>query len=120
MSDCKGSCGGCCGKCGGCGSAMVLSELEIAMLLQLVEECRSVRLACSRMQISYSTGWNLIRTLESQLSYPLLLRTQGGPNGSQSCLTDQGRELLARYTAYRSRLQETAKTLYDQYFGTIL
>ena len=35
MSDCKGSCGGSCGKCGGCGSAMVLSEQEIAMLLQL-------------------------------------------------------------------------------------
>lgn len=93
---------------------------QVAMLLQLVEETRSVRLACSRMQISYSTGWNLIRTLESQLPYPLLLRTQGGPGGSQSCLTEQGQQLLERYNDYRAALQTAAKDLYDQYFGSIL
>lgn len=90
---------------------------QIAMLLQQVDETHSVRLACSRMQISYSTGWNMIRTLESQLHYPLLVRSQGGSGGSQSHLTDQGRDLLRLYNRYREKLQETAKALYDDYFG---
>ena len=33
------------------------------------------------MHISYSTSWNLIRTLESQLHEPLISRSQGGVNG---------------------------------------
>ena len=93
---------------------------QIAMLLQLVDETHSVRLACSRMQISYSTGWNIIRTLESQMQYSLLRRTQGGSGGSQSCLTDEGRELLDLYNAYRTKLQEAARDLYNTYFGGIL
>ena len=92
---------------------------QLAMLLQLVEETHSVRTACMRMQISYSTGWNIIRNLEGQLQYPLILRTQGGSGGSQSHLTPQGRDLLDLYNRYRAKLQETAKALYDDYFGEI-
>ena len=54
---------------------------KTAMLLSLVDETRSVRSACQRMQISYSGGWNVIRALESQLHYPLLERSQGGASG---------------------------------------
>ena len=92
---------------------------QIAMLLQLIGETHSVRTACMRMQISYSTGWNIIRTLESQLCYPLIVRTQGGSGGSQSQLTPQGKELLELYSSYRAKLQDTAKELYEAYFGGI-
>ena len=92
---------------------------QIAMLLQLIEETNSVRTACKRMQISYSTGWNIIRTLESQLRYPLILRTQGGSGGSQSHLTPHGKELLSLYNNYRAELQDTARKLYESYFGGV-
>ena len=46
----------------------------LPMLLALVDETSSVREACSRMQISYSTGWNMIRRLEDQIRDPLILR----------------------------------------------
>ena len=92
---------------------------KIAMLLQLVEETHSVRAACMRMQISYSSGWNIIRTLESQLNYPLLLRSQGGAKGSQSCLTPEGQQLLRLYSDCRAELQSTAKQLYEKYFGRL-
>ena len=92
-------------------------DSRIAMLLTLVDETRSVRAACQRMQISYSSGWNIIRTLESQLSYPLLERTQGGAGGSASVLTGPGQLLLARFTAYEQKLRELAGGLYEDYFG---
>ncbi|MBR5293144.1 MAG: NTP transferase domain-containing protein [Oscillospiraceae bacterium] len=90
---------------------------KIAMLLMLVDETRSVRAASHRMQLSYSSCWNIIRTLESQLSYTLIERTQGGAGGSQSRLTERGRLLLERYTAYEKKLKEVAAELYPDYFG---
>ena len=94
-------------------------DSKIAMLLTLVDETRSVRAAGQRMQLSYSSCWNIIRTLESQLNYSLIERSQGGAGGSTSVLTDRGRELLQRYTAYEQLLKQHASDLYDQYFGGI-
>ena len=92
-------------------------DSKIAMLLMLVDETKSVRAASQRMQLSYSSCWNIIRTLENQLNYTLIERSQGGAGGSQSRLTDRGRALLQRYTAYEQALKEQANALYAQYFG---
>jgi molybdate transport repressor ModE-like protein len=92
-------------------------DSKIAMLLMLIDETKSVRAAGQRMQLSYSSCWNMIRTLESQLNDTLIERSQGGPGGSTSVLTAKGKELLRRYCAYEQILKEQAKTLYDQYFG---
>ena len=92
-------------------------DSRIAMLLMLIDETKSVRAAGQRMQLSYSSCWNIIRTLESQLSYSLIERSQGGAGGSQSRLTDRGRLLLERYTAYEQKLKEQAIALYEEHFG---
>lgn len=92
---------------------------KIAMLLELVEETSSVRTACQRMQISYSSGWNIIRILESQLSYPLIVRSQGGPNGGQSVLTEYGKQLLELYRGFMKELQQSVDALYQKYFGEV-
>lgn len=90
---------------------------KIAMLLMLIDETNSVRAAGQRMQLSYSTCWNLIRTLESQLNFTLIERTQGGAGGSQSRLTEQARLLINRFTEYAQRIREDAEALYGEYFG---
>ena len=92
-------------------------DSKSAMRLRLVDETKSVRAASQRMQLSYSSCWNIIRTLENQLNYTLIERSQGGAGGSQSRLTDRGRALLQRYTAYEQALKEQANALYAQYFG---
>lgn len=90
---------------------------KMAMLLSQVDETGSVRMACQRMQISYSTGWNIIRTLESQLPRPLLNRNQGGASGSRSELTEFGREFLEKYNAYSKEIKEKAVEIFDGYFS---
>ena len=92
-------------------------DSKIAMLLMLIDETKSVRAASQRMQLSYSSCWNIIRTLESQLNYTWIERSQGGAGGSTSFLTERGRLLLERYTAYEQTLKEQANALYEQYFG---
>lgn len=95
-------------------------DSKTAMLLTLVEETKSVRAAGQRMQLSYSSCWNMIRTLEDQLNFPLIHRSQGGAGGSTSDLTEQGRLLLQRYLAYEQALRDQARELYENYFGGLL
>ncbi len=92
---------------------------RVALLLTLVEETQSVREACERMQISYSTGWNIIHTLETQANRPVVQRTQGGPGGSASELTESGRELLSQFQSYKKDVQEYARSRYMMYFEDI-
>lgn len=91
-------------------------DSKIAMLLMLIDETKSVRAAGQRMQLSYSSCWNIIRTLESQLNYTLIERSQGGAGGSTSVLTSRGAELLSRFNAYENALKEQANELYHRYF----
>ncbi len=93
---------------------------KIAMLLSLVEETSSVRTACQRMQISYSTGWNIIRTLESQFSRTLIHRSQGGAGGGQSSLTEDGRRIIRLFNSYREELKNCANELFGKYFDGVL
>lgn len=92
---------------------------KMQMLLQLIEETQSVRTACQRMQISYSTGWNMIRTLESQLPNPLLIRNQGGANGGKSKLTPYGKQLIVAYQQFNDDLKEYADYLYKKHFDEV-
>ncbi len=94
----------------------VFFDSRTAMLLQLIDETRSVRTACQRMQMSYSSGWNVIRRLESQLGRTLVQRSQGGAGGGKSSLTGDGQRLLSRYEAYAAALREEAQRLYGRYF----
>ena len=94
----------------------VIFDARTAMLLRLVEETASVRAACQRMQMSYSSGWNVIRALESQLNRSLIRRSQGGAGGGKSQLTEDAKRLLIQYDAYLAALREEAGRLYGVYF----
>lgn len=56
---------------------------RVAMLLALTEETQSVRAACQRMQLSYSSGWNTIKLLETELGYPVVSRSQAAEGRTQ-------------------------------------
>lgn len=98
----------------------VFLDARVAMLLSQINETQSVRESCERMQISYSTGWNIIRTLEAQLECPLVLRNQGGSGGSTSELSERCKLLLERFYAYRGAVRDYAEALYETYFGDLL
>lgn len=93
---------------------------KIAMLLTLVEETNSVRSACQRMQISHSTGWNIIRRLETELGRTLVERSQGGLGGGQSRLTGDGLRLLEKYNEFERQLREEGDRLFQDCFGELL
>ena len=98
---------------------MPFFDNKTAMLLMLVDETKSVRAAGQRMQLSYSSCWNLIRTLESQVRFPLIIRTQGGAGGSMSVLSDEGKRLLELFNGFQEELRQHADMLYEKYFREV-
>lgn len=94
-------------------------DSRVAVLLTLIDETHSVRTACNRMHISYSSGWKLIRALESQLKSPILLRSQGGSGGGMSVLSEYGHNILELFNAYQAAVRQQADRLYEQYFREV-
>lgn len=93
---------------------------RVAMLLSLVGETGSVRKACQRMQLSYSSGWNTIKAVEEQLGRQVVRRRQGGASGGHSELTWDGRELLRLYQLFENDVRDAVGALYEKYFSGIL
>lgn len=95
-----------------------LYDTRLSMLLHLVEQTRSVREACSLMQISYSTAWNLLNRVEDELGFPLVVRIRGGSAGSGSVLTEKGRHLMDAYDRFSDHLNREANLLYNDIFDS--
>ena len=96
-----------------------LYDPRLSMLLHLVEDTRSVRDACSLMQISYSAAWNMLNRVEDELGFPLVTRIRGGSTGSGSVLTEKGRALMRAYDLFSEHLNLAAKELYKQFFSPL-
>ena len=97
-----------------------LLDIKLVALLRLIRETQSVRDACSRMQISYSTAWNLLNAAEDAFGYPLILRNKGGPSGSGSLLTEKGDRLLTACDQFETAARENLETLYGQFLQNVL
>lgn len=96
-----------------------LFDPRMSMLLHLVDDTRSVRDACSLMQISYSAAWNMLNHAEDELGYPLVTRIRGGSTGSGSILTEKGRVLMNAYDQFSEQLNRSAKELYGKFFAVL-
>lgn len=94
-----------------------LYDPRLSMLLHLVEDTRSVRDACSLMQISYSAAWNMLNRVEDELGFPLVTRIRGGSTGSGSVLTEKGRALMIAYDHFSEHLNKEARELYSKIFA---
>lgn len=86
----------------------IFFDSRIALLLSLVGDLGSVSKACRTMQISYTKGWNMIRSIELETGCELIKRSVGGLSGSSSELTGRGRELLEAYRRFVEIMYEHA------------
>ena len=96
-----------------------LYDPRLSMLLHLVEDTRSVRDACSLMQISYSSAWNMLNHVEDSLGFPLVQRIRGGSTGSGSVLTEQGKQIMDAYDRFTDDLNKISKELYIKFFEAV-
>jgi len=85
-------------------------------LLQLTEETGSLREACRWMGISYGKGRGIVALMEQQLGYRVIKSQQGGSTGGYSTVTEKGKELMSRYSAYSAAAKQYLEGLFKEYF----
>lgn len=85
-------------------------------LLQGIKNTGSLRRSAAEMNMSYAQAWNLIRMLEKNLGFPLLIRQVGGSDGGGSTLSPEGEELLKHYTELRRDIDRYLEILFNKHF----
>lgn len=85
-------------------------------LLVGIEELGSLRAAAKRMGMAYTKAFAIIKRAEAEFGFALTRRTIGGKGGGSSSLTDDAKELIKRYEAYRAACAAMADSLYEEYF----
>ncbi|MCQ2555356.1 MAG: LysR family transcriptional regulator [Clostridia bacterium] len=86
-------------------------------LLRGIEKNGSLRATAMEMGMSYSKALKLIDNAEKELGFSFLTRVVGGKAGGGSYLTEEGKEWLNRYEAYRNACLEESRRLYETFYG---
>ena len=87
-----------------------------ARLLHGIEEKGSLRAAAISMEMAYTKALSIIKNAELALGFPLVIRTTGGKSGGGSKLTEEGKEWLTTYEAYRDACLQANRKLYLDFF----
>lgn len=87
-----------------------------ARLLHGIEESGSLCAAAMSMDMAYTKALKLIRNAENALGFALTHRSAGGKDGGGSYLTEEGKEWLQRYEAYRDACRLSNSRLYLEFF----
>ncbi|MGO8683623.1 MAG: winged helix-turn-helix domain-containing protein [Thermoleophilia bacterium] len=88
-------------------------------LLWRVQKKGSLNQAAKEMAMSYSKAWRITHEVEERLGVTLFERSVGGADGGGSRLTDDGRLLLERFSAFAQESDTALDTLYRKYFADI-
>lgn len=89
---------------------------DMCQLMTLIQKTESVRLACDQMGISYSKGWKMIDTMETQLGYKAIERKQGGKKGGKSILTKEGTIFFEKYISFEKKAKEAVENIFKEIF----
>lgn len=89
----------------------------VAQLLSLIDYSGSMQTACRQMHMSYSKGWKMIKAVEKQMGYPVLLTKSGGQDGGFSQLTPKMKVFLENFLQMEKELQKEAVRLFEMYFS---
>jgi molybdate transport system regulatory protein len=75
-------------------------------LLKTIDEEKSLRKACEKLDISYKHAWNVLNKISERLGKDVVTTVRGGKNQGTS-LTDEGRKLISEYEMNRKFINNT-------------
>ncbi len=84
-------------------------------LLEAIDTHGSINRAAQEVDISFRKAWGYIKAMEDRMGVKLIERRTGGKNGGGAMLTDEARDLLKKYEALETGIQE----IVDKRFRTI-
>ena len=98
---------------------VVLSEWR-AELLEAIDETGSLARAAEKLEVPYRTAWYKLKEIEERLGVKLLDTQSGGVDGGGSRLTDEARQLIARFRRLSVGIDELVSQRFRAEFGDLL
>lgn len=86
-----------------------------ARLLELIKEKENVREACSKMDMSYSKGWKILKLIKEDTGFDAVCCKPGGIKGGKTILTTKGESLLLGYRAFEKDVKNFASKRFNFY-----
>ncbi len=74
-------------------------------LLTLIAAHGSIAQAAKTMNMSYKRAWDLVTSMNSQATEPLVITQVGGKRGGGTIVTPAGHRALAYYTGLQERFE---------------
>ena len=91
--------------------------VDTKLLLKQIKVFGNVQEACRSINISYSKGWKILHSLESELGYQIVTRHSGGKNGGSAAITPSGMRLIELYELLERRINQNAAVEFNRIFS---
>ncbi|MDJ1472625.1 winged helix-turn-helix domain-containing protein [Xanthocytophaga flava] len=75
-------------------------------LLEHIQRTGSISQAAKAMQMSYKRAWELVSSMNTQASKPLVITQTGGEKGGGAIVSEEGEKYLAFYKELHKRFTE--------------
>ncbi len=86
------------------------------MLLEKVSRLGSLKKAADSIGLSYHKALRIIKAAEDGFGCSLLVKKVGGENGGGSVLTPKALEVMDKYRAFQTALDQSAQSLFSEHF----
>ena len=86
-------------------------------LLEKIETYSSIKKATEAMGMSYTKALRIIRTIEEELGFPVVLSEKGGNNRGMTKLTKNGKKVLKTFKEVYTDVSAYAEKLADKKFS---
>ena len=85
-------------------------------LFEKIETYSSIKKATGAMGMSYTKALRIIRTVEEELGFPVVISEKGGNNRGATNLTEKGKQVLETFKEIYTDVSEYAEKLVNKKF----
>ena len=85
-------------------------------LFEKIETYSSIKKATAAMGMSYTKALRILRTVEEELGFPVVISVKGGNNRGATNLTEKGKQVLEVFKEIYSDVSAYAEKLVDEKF----
>ncbi|MCL1791138.1 MAG: LysR family transcriptional regulator [Peptococcaceae bacterium] len=85
-------------------------------LLEKIEKHTSIKKATEEMKMSYTKALGMLRKMETEFGFPLVVSAKGGNDRGMTKLTEQGKRILTTYQEINADVSAYAQKLVEEKF----
>ncbi|MCL1917757.1 MAG: LysR family transcriptional regulator [Peptococcaceae bacterium] len=86
-------------------------------LLEKIEHYTSIKKATEAMKMSYTKALKMLRSMEKEFGFPLVISEKGGNDRGMTKLTEKGKQVLTTYQEISADISAYAEKLVEERFN---